>query len=232
VDEDLGSVTIDETAVRFVAVTTALLKKEPPETRIVTEGTLGAAAQASGAAPLLFAPTEIGGERFADGASAALIPVRILKDCGADFVFAFNCLPGPPRRNPFDRTLIGRTLYDCTSVGRVIDLWVSAGSMMQRMSREACEDAHVYFEPSQDEWFLVESVLFARARSIAQKWRDVQLVVGDCVKTWERVRRGGAPGGRAPAARKARTSSAPRSVGARRRGRAAPGAAKGRKRAK
>jgi predicted acylesterase/phospholipase RssA len=235
VDEDLGGVTLDETNIRFVAVTTALLDEDPPETRAVSAGTLGSAVQASGAAPLLLAPIEAGGERFSDGASAALIPGRILKDYGADFVFAFNCLPGPPRRNPLDGIPLFRALYEYTPVGSLIDLWVSAGSMMQRLSREACEDAHVYFEPSKNELFLLESVLFARARNIAQRGAsDVELVAADCVKTWQRLRRGKTAANRQLALPKARLTKSRRAAPSRRRSGVAAGAAKrgkGKKRA-
>jgi predicted acylesterase/phospholipase RssA len=190
INKDLGGISIDETDVRFVAVTTALLEDDPPQTRAVSSGTLGEAAQASGAAPLLFKPVQVGDERFSDGASASLVPVRILKDCGADFVFGFNCLPGPPRRNPIDHRPGGQMLYERTAVGRLIDLWVSSGSMMQRLSREACEDAHVYFEPENDELFLIESVQFWKAREIEKKGADgVPPAVNDCVTMWKRLRR-------------------------------------------
>jgi hypothetical protein len=137
----------------------------------------------------------------------------VLKDWGADYVFAFNCLPGPLRRNPLDSTWLGRRAYRGV-LGRVIDAWVSVGSMMQRLSREACEDAHVYFEPEGHDLFLVESFLFIRARQIARKLKEVEPAIEECEKTWRRLSSGGLTMGERNGSPSPRTAS-PRSKTAR-----------------
>lgn len=191
VDRDLHGADVDDTDIRFVALTTALPDRGRPAAHVVTAGTLGEAVQVSGAAPLLFAPVEKatrgGSMRFADGATASFVPARILKDWGADVVFAFNCLPGPKRRNPFDRYLVGRLAYEHTIAGRLIDLWVSGGYLVEQIGRETDEDAHVYFEPAEEAMPLVSSFEFARAAQIAEKSAASHRVadaIQDCVEAW------------------------------------------------
>lgn len=191
VDRDLRGVDVDDTDVRFVAVTTALPDQGRPAARTVTAGPLAEAVQVSGAAPLLFAPVEKstphGSMRFADGATASFIPARILKDWGADLVFAFNCLAGPKQRNPLDDNLLGRLAYERTVVGRLIDLWISGGYLVEQISRETDEDAHVYFEPAEEAAPLVSSFEFARAAQIAKASAAsprVKDAIQDCVEAW------------------------------------------------
>jgi predicted acylesterase/phospholipase RssA len=204
VDHDLQKACIDETPVRFVPLATWLPESASPEARVVTRGTLGKAVRASGAAPLLVAPNSMahgaGRATFSDGAISAVIPARILKDFGADIVFAWNCVAGPLSSNPFDGSLVGRFVYRHTPVGRLIDLWTSASFLLQRMSREAEEDAHYYFEPRSELVPLIESLQFVSADRIAERSRqslEVARCIADCTTRWLEFRAGGSAGGEA-----------------------------------
>src|SRR5262249_10515124 len=138
VDDDLKGEELTSLSTRLVALATALFEKMPPASHVVTKGTLGEARQVSRAATVLFSPTvketSHGRVRFADGATSAFIPARILRDCGADVVFAFNCLAGPENRNPLsDWGIVGRLIYGVPLADRLIDLWISGSYLAQRI---------------------------------------------------------------------------------------------------
>jgi predicted acylesterase/phospholipase RssA len=188
IDWDLGGARLEELDVRFVPLTTALPREGPPAAHAVVRGTLGEAVRASGGAPAAFAPTEKGGIRYTDGAIATPIPARILKDYGADLVLACNCVPGPERRNPFGGSFLAELVYRYTPAGRLIDLWVSAAFLLQRISREVADDAHVFMEASAQPMPLVESFSFTRAAEIAAESAGDPRVRADTVRCRERWR--------------------------------------------
>jgi predicted acylesterase/phospholipase RssA len=176
---------------RLVALATAMFEHAPPASHVVVGGTLGAAVQASGAAPVLFAPTvkqtSLGEARFADGATSAFIPARILRDRGADVIFAFNCLAGPKNGHPLAAWVHALPLAD-----RITDLWVSASYLAQRIGREADEDAHVYFEPDEERQPLIESFEFPHGRAIAEasaRCCKVARCIDDCLEVWTQFSR-------------------------------------------
>jgi predicted acylesterase/phospholipase RssA len=195
VDRDLSAARIENLPVRLVAVATGLPDKGPPQGHVITRGTVGEAVQASGSAPLGFGPTDkatgSGPVRYTDGAFASMVPARILKDFGADYVFAFNCLAGPGKRNPLERYPLGQALYAYTPVGRLVDLWVSMAYLIEAASREAAEDAHVYYDPHDAEVPLVESFGFANAREIVRQAAACPRLrerVDACVAFWREVK--------------------------------------------
>lgn len=189
VNAALGIRSITDLDVRFVPLTTALRDKTPPEAHVIVDGTLGEAVRASGGAPAAFAPTEKDGVRFTDGASATPVPAAILKDFGADLVFACNVVPGPEQRNPFRKIPGADLMYRLTPVGRLIDCWVWLAFLLQRVSKEAALDAHVFVEPTPVTLPFLESVAFACARTIVGvAARDPRLAtdVQRCVDMWRR----------------------------------------------
>ena len=72
---------------RFGAVATNLANGHR---RLFTSGDGALAVQASSAAPVLFMPVTIVGEKFADGALVEPVPVDAAHDLGADFVIAVD----------------------------------------------------------------------------------------------------------------------------------------------
>lgn len=191
VDSDLGHAELTSLTTRLVALATAILETGPPASHVVTRGTLGAAVQVSGAAPVLFHPTvkqtSRGEARFVDGATSAFVPVRILRDCGADLVFALNCLAGPSNRNPLAGTA-AQWIYRVPFADRLLDLWVAGSYLAQRIGRETDEDAHVYFEPDEEQRPLIGSFDFTECRAIADesaRTARVKRCIEDCAARWK-----------------------------------------------
>ena len=146
VDRDLGGARVEDLEVIFLPVTTAL--GDPPVASVVVGGTLGEAVRASGSALFSFGPTRKGPLRYADGATATMIPAKVLSDHGADLVLAVNCVPGPLHGNPLGGYMIGRCIYRLPIVSRIIDGWVGGSYLLTTASRMAGIDAQVYWEPS------------------------------------------------------------------------------------
>jgi hypothetical protein len=96
-----------------------------------------------------------------------MLPTRVLKDYGADIVFACNTLAGPARRNPL-RGLPGAELaYRHTFLGRLIDLWMSGASLTRAISLDSSRDAVAAFSPEVQRAPLIEAFRFDQAREIA-----------------------------------------------------------------
>lgn len=188
IDRRLDGTAVDELERWFVPLTTALPRGQRPEARAITGGTLGEAVRASGAAPLLFSPTEKGGVRYCDGAAAAMVPSRVLPSFGADIVFAFNSIPGPAAGNPLSALpFIGDLLYRHTLAGRLVDALVTQAYLFEQTSRDAAGDADDFAEAEPQEVPLVESFMFWRGRAIAadaardRRWK---VDIDRCVARW------------------------------------------------
>jgi predicted acylesterase/phospholipase RssA len=155
---------------RLVPVTTGLPPGDPPFAAVVVTGSVGDGVRASGCLPPAFAPTAQGRVRFTDGASTALVPLRILRDYGgADVALVCDIDPGPKQSNPLDGSFLGQLLHDYTPVGRLLDLWSTLAFFSQRATRSfgATADAYVQFEPELIP--LLESVMFVCAKRIVKR---------------------------------------------------------------
>jgi len=146
IDRDLAAARVEDLEVILLPVTTAL--GDPPVASVVVGGTLGEAVRASGSALFSFGPTRKGPLRYVDGATATMIPAKVLSDHGADLVLAVNCVPGPLHGNPFGRHMIGRCIYLMPIASRLIDTWVGSSYLLTTASRMAGVDAQLYWEPS------------------------------------------------------------------------------------
>lgn len=86
--EDLaGKHNIEELNIPFCAVTTDLLSGEVVE---IQKGDLATAIRASTSIPFVFEPVEQNGKYLIDGGTAVPIPVKTVKQMGADVVIAVN----------------------------------------------------------------------------------------------------------------------------------------------
>jgi NTE family protein len=192
VDWDLGSAPVSDADVRLVAIATALRDRERPEAHAICGGTLGEAVQASGAAPGLFSPVDRRNgspkpTRYTDGVASRLIPARAVVDYGADLVIAFNTVPAPRRRNPFDRWMLGRLAYDWTPLSRLVDIGVSFLFFLEQASSEVEEDAHVFIPTELQQEPFFEALLFYKAAAIvehARKDANLRARVTDCGRRW------------------------------------------------
>jgi NTE family protein len=170
VDFDLGRSSLWDLQTRLVPLATALRGDEPPEAHAIIQGTIGAAVRASGSAPLLFGPTVHGGTRYADGALVTALPARALRDYGADIVFACNAVPAPRQGKVFGCDLINNVVYDHVPfAGRLLDLWVCAGALIEEVSRDVAGDADVFVEFSQAVTPLIQSIQFSKAQEIIEE---------------------------------------------------------------
>ncbi|HEY2387928.1 MAG TPA: hypothetical protein VGK30_13270 [Candidatus Binatia bacterium] len=192
VDRDLAAARVEDLEVILLPVTTAL--GDPPVASVVVGGTLGEAVRASGSALFSFGPTRKGPLRYVDGATATMIPAKVLSDHGADLVLAVNCVPGPLHGNPFGRYMIGRCIYRMPVVSRVIDTWVGGSYLLTTASRMAGVDAQVYWEPSPVTDPLFEAPHFECANRIVassmERDEDAMTQVADHMRDlWARLGR-------------------------------------------
>lgn len=120
VDQKLSSRKLEDLEVPMfpVATDTAYGIEYIPRT-----GTVGHGARASGAMPPLFTPVLVGGSRIVDGGFINNVPASVLRNEGASFVVASNCiatLVGEEERRP--RTPIGRFLRAFNPLERAQDV--------------------------------------------------------------------------------------------------------------
>jgi hypothetical protein len=125
--------------------------------------------------------------RYTDGVASRLIPARAIVDYGADLVIAFNTVPAPKRRNPLDKWLLGKLLYNYTPASRLIDFGVSVMFFLEQASSEVEEDAHVFIPTELQQEPLFEAFLFARASAIVEAAihdESLKARVVECGRRW------------------------------------------------
>ena len=170
-DVDLGFRRLDETDVRYAALTTMMLRTRAPEAGVVTDATLGEAVRASGTLPPAFAATKKFGTHYTDGGGSQLVPARLARDCGGDITLGVNVLSGPDRSNLLDFLPfgIGDFLYDYTPASRLVDFAVWYTFMFRRASRRFGVLADEFIEYAPQAIPMVESVFFMRAQTIVHR---------------------------------------------------------------
>lgn len=190
VDHDLDGKRVEDLDVPLVALTAALC--DPPASHAVVAGTLGEALQVSGSFPLAFGSTRKNSVNYLDGSIASPLPARVLREFGADVVFAFNSVPGPKLGSILPRGSLATALYRWTLLGRVIDTWVASAFFLRRAAKEMARDAYCFYEPDPVEMPLLESLAYLNTRSRAQaSLRDERFcdAMNDCARVWADLRR-------------------------------------------
>ncbi len=86
----IGGVTFRDLMMPFACVATDI---STGEEIIIREGSVVAAVRASSSLPVIFTPARLGGRYLVDGGLVNPIPVRILRDMGADLVIAVTVVP-------------------------------------------------------------------------------------------------------------------------------------------
>jgi len=87
VNKAVGGVPMERLKLRFGAVATDLKTGQPI---LFSRGNTGMAVRASSSVPSVFQPVLIGGKTYVDGGLVAPVPVRFVRDMGADFIIAVN----------------------------------------------------------------------------------------------------------------------------------------------
>jgi NTE family protein len=101
-DALVRGIDLDETEIPFYPVVIDLLRSEP---QVAPPGSLADGVRASTAIPVLFAPVEIAGEYYYDGALRRTVPSEMARALGADYVIAVGMErdvpyePANPRAN-------------------------------------------------------------------------------------------------------------------------------------
>lgn len=86
----IGSTCFRDLKIPFACVATDISTGEEV---VIKEGSVVAAVRASASMPVIFTPARLGGRYLVDGGLVNPIPVRILRDMGADFVIAVSVVP-------------------------------------------------------------------------------------------------------------------------------------------
>ncbi|NNG23406.1 patatin-like phospholipase family protein [Telluria aromaticivorans] len=87
VNKAVNNVPMERLKIRFGAVATDLRTGQPI---LFNKGNTGMAVRASSAVPSVFQPVKIGANSYVDGGLVAPVPVKFVKDMGADFIIAVN----------------------------------------------------------------------------------------------------------------------------------------------
>lgn len=87
VNKAVGNVPMEKLKLRFGAVATDLKTGQPI---LFNKGNTGMAVRASSSVPSVFQPVVIGGKTYVDGGLVAPVPVRFVREMGADFIIAVN----------------------------------------------------------------------------------------------------------------------------------------------
>ncbi len=87
VNKAIGNVPMEKLKLRFGAVATDLKTGQPI---LFNKGNTGMAVRASSSVPSVFQPVVIGGKTYVDGGLVAPVPVRFVREMGADFIIAVN----------------------------------------------------------------------------------------------------------------------------------------------
>jgi NTE family protein len=87
VNKAVNNAPMEKLKLRFGAVATDLKTGQPI---LFNRGNTGQAVRASSAVPSVFQPVAIGGKTYVDGGLVAPVPVRFVRDMGADFIIAVN----------------------------------------------------------------------------------------------------------------------------------------------
>ncbi|MFC5459016.1 patatin-like phospholipase family protein [Massilia niabensis] len=87
VNKAVGNVPMERFKIRFGAVATDI---RTGEAVLFNKGNAGLAVRASSSVPSVFQPVKIGAKTYVDGGLVAPVPVKFVREMGADFIIAVN----------------------------------------------------------------------------------------------------------------------------------------------
>lgn len=121
---------MEKLKLRFGAVATDLNTGKPI---LFQRGNTGQAVRASSAVPSVFQPVKIGNRSFVDGGLVAPVPVRFVREMGADFIIAVNI----------------STQTDVQATVSSLDVLMQTFTIMgQRLNHYELKDADIVIQPA------------------------------------------------------------------------------------
>ena len=130
VNKAVKNVPIEKLKIKFGAVATDLANGQPI---LFARGNTGQAVRASSSVPSVFQPVVIGGRSYVDGGLVAPVPVRFVREMGADFIIAVNI----------------STQTDAQAAVSSLEVLLQTFSIMgQRLNHYELKDADVVIQPA------------------------------------------------------------------------------------
>lgn len=130
VNKAVKNVTMERLKLKFGAVATDLQTGQPI---LFARGNTGQAVRASSSVPSVFQPVQIGNRSYVDGGLVAPVPVRFVREMGADFIIAVNI----------------STQTDAQAAVSSLEVLMQTFAIMgQRLNHYELKDADVVIQPS------------------------------------------------------------------------------------
>ncbi len=130
VNKAVKNVTMEKLPIRFGAVATDLNSGQPI---LFQRGNTGQAVRASSSVPSVFQPVRIGERSYVDGGLVAPVPVRFVREMGADFIIAVNI----------------STQTDAQAAVSSLEVLLQTFSIMgQRLNHYELKDADIVIQPA------------------------------------------------------------------------------------
>ncbi len=130
VNKAVKNVPMEKLKLKFGAVATDLANGQPI---LFARGNTGQAVRASSSVPSVFQPVQIGGRQYVDGGLVAPVPVRFVREMGADFIIAVNI----------------STQTDAQAAVSSLEVLLQTFSIMgQRLNHYELKDADVVIQPA------------------------------------------------------------------------------------
>ena len=131
VNKAVHNAPMEKLKLRFGAVATDLNTGQPI---LFQRGNTGQAVRASSSVPSVFQPVRIGDKSYVDGGLVAPVPVRFVREMGADFIIAVNI----------------STQTDAQAAVSSLEVLMQTFSIMgQRLNHYELKDADIVIQPSQ-----------------------------------------------------------------------------------
>ena len=130
VNKAVKNVTMEKLKLKFGAVATDLNSGQPI---LFQRGNTGQAVRASSSVPSVFQPVRIGERSYVDGGLVAPVPVRFVREMGADFIIAVNI----------------STQTDAQAAVSSVEVLLQTFAIMgQRLNHYELKDADIVIQPS------------------------------------------------------------------------------------
>lgn len=130
VNKAVKNVTMEKLKLKFGAVATDLNTGQPI---LFARGNTGQAVRASSSVPSVFQPVQIGGHAYVDGGLVAPVPVRFVREMGADFIIAVNI----------------STQTDAQAAVSSVEVLLQTFAIMgQRLNHHELKDADIVISPA------------------------------------------------------------------------------------